>query len=123
MWGTAFTELVGCQLPIQQAAMGGATTPELAVAVSRAGGLGMLQHGGLTPLADRIAQVEQAQAGPFGVNFLMPFLDREAPADVGRAHLVEFFYGAPDPGLVGLVHAGGRWPAGRSARSPRPGRP
>ena len=111
MLRTAFTELVGCQVPIQQAAMGGATTPELAIAVSRAGGLGMLQHGALTPLADRITQLEQAQASPFGVNFLLPFLDRDHPDDVelaaGRAQLVEFFYDTPDPDLIGLVHAGG----------------
>jgi nitronate monooxygenase len=99
MLATAFTELVGCQVPIQQAAMGGATTPELAVAVSRAGGLGMLEHVGLIPLADRIAQLEQAQAGPFGVDFLMPFLDPSNLTDVelaaGRARLVEFFYDTP----------------------------
>jgi NAD(P)H-dependent flavin oxidoreductase YrpB (nitropropane dioxygenase family) len=111
MLRTAFTELVGCQVPVQQAAMGGVTTPELAVAVSRAGGLGMLPHGALTSLAERIAQLERAQAGPFGVNFLLPFVDRDAPGDVelaaGRARLVEFFYDTPDPGLVELVHAGG----------------
>jgi len=124
MLRTAFTELVGCQLPIQQAAMGGATTPQLAAAVSSAGGLGMLQHGGPTPLADRIAQLEQAQAGPFGVNFLMPFLDRNSPSDVelaaGRARLVEFFYDTPDPGLVSLVHAGGAlagWQVGSVAEA------
>jgi nitronate monooxygenase len=111
MLATAFTQLVGCQVPLQQAAMGGATTPELAIAVTKAGGLGMLQHGALAPLADRITQLEQAKAEPFGVNFLMPFLDRNNPADVelaaGRARLVEFFYDTPDPALVGLVHAGG----------------
>lgn len=40
--------------------MGGATTPQLATAVSRAGGLGMLEHASLIPLADRIAELEQA---------------------------------------------------------------
>lgn len=108
---TAFTELIGCQVPIQQAAMGGATTPQLAVAVSRAGGLGMLEHASPIPLVDRIAELEQAHAGPFGVNFLMPFLDRSNLDDVelaaGRARLVEFFYDTPDPSLVSLVHAGG----------------
>ena len=39
---TRFTELVGCTVPIQQAGMGAAATPELAAAVSNAGGLGML---------------------------------------------------------------------------------
>jgi NAD(P)H-dependent flavin oxidoreductase YrpB (nitropropane dioxygenase family) len=107
---TAFTQLVGCQVPIQQAPMGGVTTPQLAVAISKAGGLSMLEHPSPIPLADRIAQLERAQAGPFGVNFLMPFLDRSNLADVElaarRARLVEFFYGTPDPGLIDLVHSG-----------------
>jgi len=42
MLQTAFTSLVGCSVPIQQAGMGGAATPELAAAVSGAGGLGMV---------------------------------------------------------------------------------
>ena len=124
MLATAFTELVGCQVPIQQAAMGGASTPQLAIAVSRAGGLGMLEHARLIPLADRVAAVEQADAGPFGVNFLMPFLDRSKLDDVelaaGRARLVEFFYDTPDPGLISLVHAGGAlagWQVGSVAEA------
>ncbi len=36
------TQLVGCRLPLQQAGMGGTATPELALAVSEAGGLGTL---------------------------------------------------------------------------------
>jgi NAD(P)H-dependent flavin oxidoreductase YrpB (nitropropane dioxygenase family) len=39
---TRFTELVGCQIPIQQARMGGASTPDLAAAVCNADVLGML---------------------------------------------------------------------------------
>jgi len=42
MLQTAFTRLVGCSVPIQQAGMGGAATPGLAAAVSDAGGLGMV---------------------------------------------------------------------------------
>jgi nitronate monooxygenase len=45
MLNTAFTELVGCQVPIQQAGMGGVATPELAAAVADAGGLGHGQPG------------------------------------------------------------------------------
>ena len=40
--GTRFTALVGCRHPIQQAPFGSSATPELAIAVSSAGGLGML---------------------------------------------------------------------------------
>ena len=40
----AFCSLIGTDIPIVQAAMGGATSPQLAAAVSNAGGLGMLAH-------------------------------------------------------------------------------
>src|SRR5215212_5321686 len=42
MLTTRFTKLVGCSVPIQQAGMGAAAPPELACAVSEAGGLGMI---------------------------------------------------------------------------------
>jgi hypothetical protein len=42
MLSTAFTKLVGCTAPIQQAGMGGAATPALAAAVADAGALGMV---------------------------------------------------------------------------------
>ena len=43
---TALTELLGIEAPIVLAPMGGAVTPELAAAVSNAGGLGVIA---LTP--------------------------------------------------------------------------
>src|SRR5207253_2039809 len=47
-------------------------------------------------------------AGPFGVNFLMPFVDPHAvEVAAGGSRVVEFFYGRPDVSLVDLVHAGG----------------
>ena len=49
----AFCSLIGIDVPIVQAAMGGATSPQLAAAVSNAGGLGMLAHGWSTPDAIR----------------------------------------------------------------------
>jgi nitronate monooxygenase len=112
MLRTAFTDLVGCQVPIQLAPMGGGVvTPQLAIAVGAAGGLGMLQHADPAPLADRIGRLEQAQAGPFGVNFTLynpsPGVRAEIELAAGRARLVEFFWADPDPALVDLVHAGG----------------
>ena len=112
MLRTAFTELVGCQVPIQLAPMGGGVvTPELAIAVSGAGGLGMLQRAGPDPLADRIGRLQQAHAGPFGVNFTLyhrsPGDRAEIELAASRARLVEFFWADPDPALVELVHAGG----------------
>ncbi len=40
MLRTRFTDLVGCSLPLQLAAMPGVGTPELVAAVADAGGLG-----------------------------------------------------------------------------------
>ncbi len=112
MLRTAFTDLVGCEVPIQLAPMGGGVaTPELAIAVSTAGGLGMLQRVGPDPLADRIGRLQQAQAGPFGVNFTLhdrrPDDHAEIELAARRARLVEFFWADPDASLVELVHAGG----------------
>jgi nitronate monooxygenase len=107
---TRFTELLGCSVPIQEAGMGGFTSPELPIAVAEAGGLGMIgavmvPAGALADLLDTIAgQTEK----PVGVNFLMPFLDRECvEVAATKAPLVEFFYDEPDPSLVDAVHAGG----------------
>ncbi|HVA42292.1 MAG TPA: nitronate monooxygenase [Acidimicrobiales bacterium] len=104
---TPFTELLGCRHPMQQAGMGGLASSDLAVAVARAGGLGMLSGaGGARALA---AQLDTVPAGlAVGVNFLVPFLDRPAVEDAAaRSPYVEFFWGSPDAGLVASVHEGG----------------
>jgi nitronate monooxygenase len=87
--------------------MGGLASPDLAIAVSRAGGFGMLSGA-----SGSKALVEQLDAVPsdaaVGVNFLVPFLDRAAlEAAALRSPLVEFFWGSPDAALVAVVHAGG----------------
>jgi NAD(P)H-dependent flavin oxidoreductase YrpB (nitropropane dioxygenase family) len=107
---TAFTKLVGCRLPIQQAGMGGTATPELAAAVTAAGALGTVAAVLLTAaeLADELDQLREKVVGPIGVNFLMPFLQRDCvEAAASRARVVEFFFGTPDGPLVDLVHRGG----------------
>lgn len=105
----AFTELVRCRLPLQQAGMGAVSTPELAWAVAREGGLGMIGGAGLS--AERVvADVTAAAAGGgrVGVNFLVPFLDLDALDAAARvATVVECFYGDPDAAVVDRVHRGG----------------
>jgi NAD(P)H-dependent flavin oxidoreductase YrpB (nitropropane dioxygenase family) len=108
--GTRFTRLVGCRLPLQQAGMSGPTTEGLVVAVADAGALGMLALTGVPApgVTGAIDAVAARTNGVFGVNFLVPFLDKEAvAAAAARARLVEFFFGAPDPGLVRVAHDGG----------------
>jgi len=103
---TRFTEMFGCVHPLQQAGMGGFTTPGLAIAVAGAGGLGMLS--GTVGAAALAAQLDSVPAGlPVGVNFLVPFLDPAALEDAAsRSPLVECFWGVPDAGTVVRVHAG-----------------
>ncbi|MEY2426561.1 MAG: nitronate monooxygenase [Actinomycetota bacterium] len=79
-------------------------TPALAIAVARAGGIGMLSGA-----AGQAALALQLDALPadlaIGVNFLMPFLDRAAVDDAAtRAPYVEFFWATPDADLVDVVH-------------------
>lgn len=111
MLSTPFTELVGCRVPIQLAGMGGAATPELAGAVSGAGGLGMIGGALLSPteIAQALEDLRARKVGPVGVGFIITFLnDRECVvAAASRAKVVEFSFGPPDRSLVDLVHAGG----------------
>jgi NAD(P)H-dependent flavin oxidoreductase YrpB (nitropropane dioxygenase family) len=125
---TAFTELVGCRLPIQQAGMGGVSTSELAAAVAREGALGMIGAAGL-PAEVVAAQLAAAldAAGPegpegrVGVNFLIPFLDLRAVDAVAQtARVVEAFYGDPDTAVVERAHRGGAlaaWQVGSVAEA------
>jgi nitronate monooxygenase len=107
---TRFTELVGCRLPLQLAAMGGVGTPELAAAVTDAGGMGMVPSG------------EEPASGPCGVNFLMPFEPSlEAIAEAARkSRAVEGFYRDPRVDVVEAVHAAGAlagWQVGSAAEA------
>ena len=66
-----FCARLGIANPILQAPMGGgASTPELAAAVSNAGGLGSLACAYLTPpqIVEAIAKIRKRTAKPFGVN-------------------------------------------------------
>ncbi|MEA2136314.1 MAG: nitronate monooxygenase [Solirubrobacteraceae bacterium] len=116
-----FTELVGCRLPVQLASLGGPIgTPALAAAVSEAGGLGTIPN---PSSAAEVEQTVEAARGltsqPIAVGFLIPFLSRDALAAAARsADVVEFFYGDPDPELVGLARSHGAvvgWQAGSAA--------
>ena len=99
---TRFTEMVGCPLPLQLAALGGVGSVELARAVSGAGGLGMVTSRLLTPAFDEIA-------GARGINFTRP--DRavveEVVAAARRARVIEFFWAEPDAELIKPAQAEG----------------
>lgn len=64
-----------CELPIVLAPLaGGPATPELAAAVSNAGGLGFVAAGYLTAdqLADTLASTRRLTQKPYGVNLFVP---------------------------------------------------
>ncbi|MBV1879873.1 MAG: nitronate monooxygenase family protein [Pseudomonadales bacterium] len=78
--------------PIALAGMGGASTPELAAAVSNAGGLGILGAAGCQPeeLREWINRVRTLTDKPFGVDTLLP-------ASVRRASQTANSDNGPDP--------------------------
>jgi nitronate monooxygenase len=124
MLTTPFTELLGCRVPLQQAPMGGVTTPELVAAVAGAGAVGMVPAQMLPAdaLASLLEDLTARTDGVVGVTFLLPFGADPACVEVAaaKARLVDFYYGDPDPGLVALAHDGGAlasWQAGSVAEA------
>ncbi|HKF91762.1 MAG TPA: nitronate monooxygenase [Acidimicrobiia bacterium] len=123
MLTTRFTDRVGCKLPIQQAGMGGVAGPDLAVAVSAAGGLGTVAlHMMPAPMvAETLDAMSLRTTAPLAFNVLVPFVDREAVAAASsRCRLVEFFYDDPDADLVRIAHEGGAlaaWQIGSRAEA------
>lgn len=111
MTPTAFTDLVGCRLPVQLAVMGGGVAgPELAAAVCEAGGLGMISSAHALPLADQISLMVERTSAPYGVGFFAWDLGaRAADLELATEHarVVDVFWGEPDSEVIGRIHAGG----------------
>lgn len=84
---TALTRRLGIAYPIVQAPMAGATTVELAAAVSEAGGLGFLGAAYLSASTiDEVArELRSRTARPFGINLFAPMQLPASPGEVGRA--------------------------------------
>ncbi|HVT70281.1 MAG TPA: nitronate monooxygenase, partial [Trebonia sp.] len=101
---------LGIELPIVQAPMAGVSTPEMAAAVSNAGGLGSIGIGAADPEAARgmIRAVRALTDRPFNVNV---FCHAPAVPDPGResawlARLAPEFarYGATPPGRLREIY-------------------
>jgi NAD(P)H-dependent flavin oxidoreductase YrpB (nitropropane dioxygenase family) len=107
---TPLCALLGIEAPIIQAPIGGVTCPELAAAVSNAGGLGTLALTGHGPDGVRRA-VERLRAltdRPFAANLLLPHdvgRELEASLEIG-VPLVSLFWGDASP-YVARVHGAG----------------
>jgi nitronate monooxygenase len=96
---TPLCDLLGIEVPIVQAPMGGAAGPELAAAVSNAGGLGTLPLSWASP-AEVTEAVEHTRAltqKPFATNFLFnsPQEDRVDAALAAGAPVVSLAWGDP----------------------------
>jgi len=107
---TPLCERLGLEVPIIQAAMGGASCPALAAAVSNAGGLGMLalSWSTLDAVRDQIRKTRALTDRPFGANLVLHWPQDERLAvclDEG-VPVISFFWGDPAP-LVERTHAGG----------------
>jgi nitronate monooxygenase len=120
---TAFTRLVGCSIPIQLAGMGSILSPELAAAVSNAGGLGQITLAGIEveDAKRRLDHLSSLTSKPFGVNLLIPYLDREIlEMAAPKARVIDFFWGDPDAELIRLVQDAGAlasWQVGSKAEA------
>jgi NAD(P)H-dependent flavin oxidoreductase YrpB (nitropropane dioxygenase family) len=107
---TPFTRLLGIDVPVVQAPIGGLSTPALAAAVSNAGGLGTLSVTWREPgrLREMLAETRRLTDRPWGVNLVLewPPEERLAICLDGGARLISFFWGDPAP-YVARVHAAG----------------
>jgi len=90
-----FTNLVGIELPIIQAPMAGAATPELVAAVGNAGGLGSLGVAMMTPevLRETVAKTRALTDKPFNLNYFVHGEPALAGFDAGpmRGALAPFY--------------------------------
>ena len=104
------TQLLQSELPVQLAPMGSVSaTARLPLAVSNAGGHAVYPGLGLPPQAlDPVLDELARGAGVFGVNFIVPLMDRESlELATDRASYVDFFLSEPDAALVDVVHSAG----------------
>src|SRR5258708_19404023 len=90
---TRLTELLGIEHPIIQAGMSWAAGPELAAAVSNAGGLGVIGAGPMYPdaLREAIRFVKAHTRNPFPVN---------VPLYRSQAHLILYIVIQKHPPLL-----------------------
>ena len=108
----ALMDAFGLRCPIFCAGMGRASNPDLAVAVSAAGGLGALGTGSRPPSSDvlrqRISQVKSRTDRPFAINYLLAFDPVTLPdaLDAG-APIIQFAWGIPSPEMVAAIRKAG----------------
>ncbi|ACB95712.1 NAD(P)H-dependent flavin oxidoreductase [Beijerinckia indica] len=92
---TRILDLFGIELPIIQAPMAGATTPEMVIAVSEAGGLGSLPSAQYTveQLRAALESIRSGTSRPINVNFFCHVMPADDPARqmAWRARLAPYY--------------------------------
>src|SRR5919202_3876820 len=107
---TPLCTLLGIDLPIVQAPIGSSSTPELAAAVSQAGGLGVMAQTwfDVPEVRRRLRRARELTDRPVGVNLVLdlPVQDKlEACLEEGAA-IVSTFWGDPGPVREAIRSAG-----------------
>ncbi len=109
---TRFTQRYNIRHPFTQAGMAfSGWSPQLACAVSRAGGIGAI-GAGLLPepvVRDLVGAIQAAKAGLFNINFLTNFdhdAQARACAEMG-VPIVSFHWGHPKPALIKALRDAG----------------
>ncbi len=108
---TRLCDLLGIDVPIFVAPMGpSVTSPELAAAVSNAGGLGIVSFGANSPdlLRELIRRIRSLTTRPFGVNMILhfPVDDHVKVCIEEKVPVISFFWGDASR-FVGPAHAAG----------------
>lgn len=98
---TPLTDKLGVAHPVISAAMGGATVPEFAAAVSNGGGFGQVTLTGLTATiaADRVRRTLELTGRPFAANVILDIWkghEIDAALEAG-APAIFLFWGDPAP--------------------------
>ena len=107
---TAFCRLVGIEHPIVQAPIGGLSRPDLAAAVSNAGGLGMmaLTWADEAAIDASLGRIRELTSQPFGINLSLDWPEEarlRQCLDAG-VRVVSLFWGDPSP-LIPMAHDAG----------------
>ena len=103
--------------------MGAVSSPDLAVAVADAGGVGTVSALGLPPpaLLRLLDGIRGRTSGVLSANVVTPDVDEQLVADLAeRVRLVDFFWFDPSPRLVELAHRAGaivNWQVGSVAEA------
>ena len=107
---TSLSKLLGIDVPIVQAPIGSGSGPQLAAAVSNAGGLGMLSVTWRSTDEVRavVRETQRLTGRPFGVNLVLHWnpVERLEVCLAEGVKVVSFFWGDPSP-YVEQIHRAG----------------